>query len=172
MDQEVYDIIKTVLQEDNLNEEYQKRSLLIKEITENENIDKKTDILKVGINFSVDLYNDVDARKKLTINTINLISLIEYKLFFDSVLNINPEDMMTFIDIYNMTKITGKLHDNLNSFLKLLYVINDTLENSIKQAYYKHKDEENAYFHDAKLIIEEAIDSYSDDSSNWNKINI
>lgn len=50
MDQEVYDIIKIVLQEDNLSEEYKKRALLIKEIIEYEKIDKKT-YIKCFVNY-------------------------------------------------------------------------------------------------------------------------
>ena len=169
MDKEIYEIIMKVLNEENLNSEYNNMELLIKEIIEENDLNKKTDLLKAGLVTYDDLYNDETARSKLSMNTINMICLVYYKLFFDSVLKLDEDDILTFIQVYTLFKLSG-INDSVHAFLRMLCLINDILETNIKQSFNEYEKINENLFEEVKIKIEDTIDSYKDDDSNWNKL--
>lgn len=169
MDEEVYNIIKKVLHENDLKVEYDKMEYLIKETLKEEHFKRKTELLESGLEMYYDIYTDEETRSRLSINTINLICLVQYKLFFDSVLKMNEYDLMTFNQIYTLFHISG-INESVNRFLKLLYNINDLLENNIKKAFYNYESIDADLFEKIKKEIENNIGLYQDDGTDWNKI--
>ena len=168
---DIYEIMKNVLNVDYLHEEYQVAENVIMELIKKENINIKLTILRRCLEKINELFNDKEIKAKITLYRRMLICEVYYKIFFDSILLLDENVMKKFLYVYTVSKLTGKTNCKMNDFIKFLLVLNEHLENSIRELYNNRNkfSEDKIDLFDYR--IEEILDCYSPwPSDRWDKI--
>ena len=171
MDFEIYKIIKSTLDLDNLYEEYKITDSIIKEIVINENIQFKVDLLREFLKIDEEIFKDKEIAKESSLYDRYMICLIYYKLFFDNVLMLDESVMEKFLYVYTNTKLTGSCNIKINDTTKFLISLNDDIEYELIYSYSNKKDITEDSFDCFIYRIEEILDCYFPRKSNrWDNI--
>lgn len=165
MKEEVYEIIFKSFNKEDIKD--------IKEFTytliDEEQIKNKTTLFLRIIELQNSLYKEVKESKKLTNPANNLTNLIYLKLYFDAILQID-NDIADFLPVSVLCRMSGKIDDRLNEYIKTMVKINTILEDYIIFMFENLESSNKEYYTIVSNNIINILLEYNDDGTDWNKI--
>ena len=165
MRNEVYEIIFKSFTKEDIKEVKESIYLII----ENEQTKRKTTLFCLAIRLQDLLYEDIKNNKRMELSANNLTSLIYLKLFFDSIIEID-NDVQDFLPFYTIYRMSNTIDEKIHKYLKMMIEINDLLETSIINVFNNLGITSEEHYIIVSNKIKDILNSYKDDSTNWNKI--
>lgn len=170
MNSKINQLIMQVLNTNDLKLEYEKMKSFVNELIQDYDITTKTELLSCGFSCMKEIFEETKRTGKLNINTINLITTINCKLFFDCVISMDT-DAIDFTHMYTITKLSGEINEQLHPYLQLMIKISLTLENCITFLYDEYDNiATDYYFYSLEKQLQTDLSTYVNDDSDWNKI--
>lgn len=167
---EIHQIINTILDcEDRkfINLECKK---IISDFVSNEKISKKTDLLALGLELSLEELAKANKNEKMTLGANCITTFIFYRCFLDCVLALD-EDIIYIQEYYVLFSVTKRISSKMHPYIQMMIKIYDLLDRGIAYLYKNSNNISVDYFSKVSEKIQLMLDAYKDDNTDWNKIN-
>lgn len=159
-----YDRIKAFLGTEDLGEYRRQVEQQILSVTEQYKLTRKTDLMKIVFgNISQQLENNNGANTDMMICAYYQIAL--------DVISDKNGDMNDFIFTYTVSKMSGEVNVDIHRYLQMLVKIQLLIDDAIELSYSRPK-RNSWYVRDLKARVFDELNSYIDDSTDWNKISM
>ncbi|MBQ2719489.1 MAG: hypothetical protein IJF73_05420 [Clostridia bacterium] len=168
----VYKIINILWGEESFKKVVAHLKECIQGMIENECIDRKNELLKFAIGDCFRYFKDDSPKEQLEFTANALNSFITYRIFFECVLAMDT-DIAHISEHYLLFQISGRIPDGMHPYVSTMIKIYDILDTTILFLFEKSNSNSNItreFIMDTLNTIFDYLDSYVDDSTDWNKI--
>lgn len=159
-----YDRIKAFFGTEDLGEYRKQTEQQIKLSTEQYKLTRKTDLMKI-------VFGDISQRFETSqgIDTDMMVSSY-YQIALDVIADKNG-DMNDFIFTYTVSKMSGEVNGDIHRYLQMLVNIQLLIDEAIELSCCRPKRKAE-YARELKIRVFDELNSYIDDSTDWNKISM
>ena len=166
----VNEIIDILWEKDGVKEVIAECKKIINHFIKEDKVTRKTDLLLRGTEITIEQLINILKKPQTNMGTKTITAFIYYRFFFESVLSLDT-DIFSISKYYTLFKITKYIPTDMHPYVQIMIKIYDLLDRGIIYLYENIDSVSKDYFSIVALKIRNMLETYEDDTTDWNKIN-
>ena len=165
----VHEIIHTLWNDQDIKKVVSECKEVINLLIKENNVRRKTELLSYGVDLTLELLEKTKKNPQTTLGGNCLTAFIYYRFYLDCVLALDT-DIIDVTEHYTIFQLSRQLPTTMHLYVKTMIKIYDLLDRGIIYLYDNMDTVSEDYFTIVAQKIYVLLDAYTDDNTDWNKL--